>query len=70
MKKVRIGVVGVGGMGQGHCSYMAQLGIGELTAVCDINAAAAKQASEQHKVPYFTAHTKLLDSGLPPPDRD
>jgi predicted dehydrogenase len=64
MKKVRIGVVGVGGMGQGHCSYMERLGIGELTAVCDIKAAVAKEVGEKYRVPYFAAHTKLLDSGL------
>jgi len=64
VKKVRIGVVGVGGMGQGHCSYMEQLGIGELTAVCDIDEAVAKQVSGRHKVPYFTTHGKLLNSGM------
>lgn len=64
MKKVRIGVVGVGGMGQGHCSYMERLGVGEMTAVCDVDEAVAKQVSEKYGVPYFLKHTKLLDSGL------
>ncbi len=27
MDKVRIGVIGVGGMGQGHCRYMHDLGV-------------------------------------------
>jgi len=62
--KVRIGVVGVGGMGQGHCAYMNDLDVGELTAVCDIAPDVAQMVGEKHKVPYFTSHTDLLDSGL------
>jgi predicted dehydrogenase len=62
--KVRIGVVGVGGMGQGHCAYMHQLDVGELTAVADSAAQVAEEVGRQHKVPYFVKHTDLMDSGL------
>ena len=64
MDKVRIGVVGVGGMGQGHCAYMHDLDLGELTAVCDVSPEVAKQVGERSKVPYFIKHTDLMDSGL------
>jgi predicted dehydrogenase len=64
VKKVRIGVVGVGGMGQGHCSYMDKLDVGELTAVCDISPEVAKEVGKRYNVPYFLKHAELLDSGL------
>ncbi|UCC68096.1 MAG: Gfo/Idh/MocA family oxidoreductase [Armatimonadota bacterium] len=64
MDKVRIGVVGAGGMGQGHCEYMHELDVGELTAVCDIVPEVAKEVGGEHKVPYFLKHTDLMDSGL------
>jgi len=62
--KVRIGVVGVGGMGQGHCAYMHELDVGELTAVCDNAPDVAQMVGEKHKVPYFTTPRDLMDSGL------
>lgn len=64
MKKVRIGVIGVGGMGQGHCGYMHEVGVGELTAVCDIVPEVAKAVGERHGVPCFLKSTDLMDSGL------
>ncbi len=64
MDKVRIGVVGVGGMGQGHCAYMHELDVGELTAVCDNASDVAQMVGEKHKVPYFTTPADLMDSGL------
>ena len=38
--KVRIGVIGTGGMGSGHCSMMDKIPEAQLAAVCDINPAA------------------------------
>ncbi len=64
MKKVRIGVIGVGGMGQGHCGYMHEVGVGELTAVCDIVPEVAETVGRKHQVPFFVKSTDLLDSGL------
>ena len=64
MKKVRIGVAGVGGMGQGHCAYMAKLEVGELAAVCDSHAPVAKQIGEKFGVPHFSDHVEMLKSGL------
>ncbi len=64
MDKVRIGVVGVGGMGQGHCAYMHELDVGQLTAVCDIVPHVAREVGEKYGVPHFTTDTDLMDSGL------
>jgi len=62
--RVRIGVIGVGGMGQGHCGYMHKLDVGELAAVCDIVPEVAEEVGNRHKVPCFVKHTDLMDSGL------
>jgi len=64
VKKVRIGVVGVGGMGQGHCAYMDKLGVGELSAVCDSYQQVAEQIGRRYNVPHFNSHVEMLKSGL------
>ena len=64
MDKVRLGVIGVGGMGQGHCAYMDQLGEGELTAVCDTAPGVAQEVGARFGVPHFERDTALMDSGL------
>ena len=40
-KVVRMGVIGVGGMGQGHCNTMKKVQEMKLCAVCDFSAATA-----------------------------
>jgi len=64
MKKVRIGIVGVGGMGQGHIASLKDVPEAQLTAVADIDAAVAKEVGTKAGVPWFTDHRKLVDSGL------
>ena len=64
MDVVRFGVVGVGGMGNGHCRNMPHIAEAELTAVCDIAPEALQAAVETYEVPGFGTHTELLDSGL------
>ena len=61
---VRIGVIGVGGMGQGHCNCLKHVREATLTAVCDIDPETAKQVGTAHGVPYFLKHTDLIASGL------
>jgi len=62
--KVRFGVIGVGGMGQGHCNSLKRVEEAVLTAVCDIDPNTAKQVGETHGVPYFLRHRDLIRSGL------
>ncbi len=64
MDRVRIGVIGVGGMGQGHCDYLHKLDVAHLTAVCDIAPDVAEQVGRRHQVPSFVNHRDLMDSGL------
>lgn len=62
--KVRMGVIGTGGMGSGHCSWMHETPEAELTCVCDIDPEVAQEASRKFGVPAFTSATDLLRSRL------
>ncbi len=64
METVRFGIVGVGGMGNGHARNMPHIPEAELTAVCDISPEALSYATETYGVPGFEKHVDLLDSGL------
>lgn len=61
---VRMGVVGVGGMGQGHCKTMKGVEEMKLTAVCDIDPVTAEKVGAEHGVPWFQRHRDLIRSGL------
>jgi len=61
---VRFGVVGAGGMGIGHCQSLKKMDHARLTAVCDVNFAAAEKAAQTFGVEAFDDHRKLIKSGL------
>ena len=63
MDKVRVGVIGCGGMGSSHLTYLNSVEGAVLAAVCDIDAQKTKQRSTQYNVPGFMSHKELLDSG-------
>ncbi|MCD6416513.1 MAG: Gfo/Idh/MocA family oxidoreductase, partial [Planctomycetes bacterium] len=62
--KVRVAVIGVGGMGHNHCMDCRSLDEIELKAVVDVNAERARQVGEEFGVAYFTRHEELLDADL------
>jgi predicted dehydrogenase len=64
MDIVRFGIIGMGGMGNGHARNMPEVHEARLTAVCDIAPEALTAATEAYEVPGFAAHEELLDSGL------
>ncbi|MCM8818780.1 MAG: Gfo/Idh/MocA family oxidoreductase [Candidatus Omnitrophica bacterium] len=64
MDKVRIGVIGVGGMGYAHCKIARSLNLTELTCVSDVDESVAKERGEEFKVRYFTDYKELIKSGL------
>ncbi len=64
MEKVRIGIIGVGGMGYAHCKIVNSLPETELTCVSDIDENVAKERGEEFKVKYFTDYKELIKSGL------
>jgi len=63
MDKVRIGVIGAGGMGAYHANYLkaGEIKRAELAAVCDIDEAKLANWGE---IPTFTDSKKLIRSGL------
>jgi len=64
VKKVRMGIIGLGGMGQQHVRFVRELPEAELTAVSDIDEKITKEISEKYKVPGFVDSRELLESGL------
>jgi len=62
--KVRIGVVGVGGMGAAHCDCAQRVEEVALAAVADIDGARAREVGEQFAVPWFRSHEELIGAGL------
>ena len=69
MKKIRIGIVGYGGISQGvHVpGYLACPDNAEITALCDINPEKLKAAKEKLNLPdsaLFTDYKEMINSGL------
>ena len=64
MEKIRIGVVGMGGMGYAHAKSVVSLEETELTCVCDVEEEVAKESGDEFEVEYFTDYIKLIRSGL------
>lgn len=64
MERVRLGVIGLGGMGQEHIKSIKVIPEAQLSAVSDIDAEVTKETSEKHNVPGFTNYEELLESKL------
>ncbi len=60
---VRIGVVGVNGIGQAHLWALRVVETSTLAAVCDVDAARAEKAGADHDVPWFTDARAMNASG-------
>lgn len=74
MQTVKVGVVGVGRMGQRHCRVLSNLRRAELAGVVDANPEVGRRVARQYGVPYFDQIDGLLDYveavtvGTPTPD--
>ena len=60
MSDVRVGVVGVGALGQHHARIYAQLPGARLTGIFDIDGARAREVAGRHDVPVFSHLGDLL----------
>lgn len=60
MKSLKVGVVGVGHLGQHHARVYADLPGAELAGVMDLNAERAKLIGDRYGVPVFTELETLL----------
>jgi len=62
-EKLKVGVVGVGGMGSSHCASCQEIDELKLVAVSDVDPDRAREVGEQFKVPYFVNHQDMLAEG-------
>ena len=58
---VRIGVIGTGGMGGGHCNSLPNVENCEFVGVADIRLEAAQAVAERHRVRAFQDPRELLE---------
>jgi predicted dehydrogenase len=61
MKKLKVGVVGVGHLGQHHARIYAQMPEVELVGIVDINERRAKEVGLKFKVPHYLEASSLYD---------
>lgn len=61
MKRLKVGVIGVGRMGQNHCRIYSNLRNVDLVGVHDTNQEAAKLVSQKYEIPFFEQRDELLD---------
>ena len=59
---MRVGVIGVGSMGQNHARLLAQNGM--LTAVADIVPEAARAVAERYSVKHYLSYQELLKTDV------
>ena len=62
MSKIRFAVVGTGGMGKGHLTYMKEMDAGQLVAVCDIDKVVADKVSAEYVVKGYTDYKDCLNA--------
>lgn len=60
MKRVKVGVVGVGYFGQFHAEKYAQMENVELVGVVDVDIDRARQVAQRYDTQYFSHHSELL----------
>ncbi len=62
--RTRLGVIGLGLMGQEHCANLHKVPEVQLTAVCDGYAPNAAKVGTLHGVPFFSDHREMINQGL------
>ena len=60
MKKIRVGVVGVGYLGKFHAEKYAQMEDVELVGVVDINSSKAEEIARHFDTQAYTRHAQLF----------
>jgi len=59
---MRVGVIGVGSMGQNHARLLSEQGL--LTCVADSDPAVAKTVADKYAVKHFSNYQDLINSGV------
>ncbi len=60
MKKVAVGVIGIGHLGQRHAQTLAKIDKAKLIGICDIDENRAKQLAQSLKTAYYTQYKDLI----------
>ena len=60
MKNLRVGVIGVGRMGERHCRVYSNLRRAQLVGVCDADTALGNRVARQYEVPHYANVDELL----------
>jgi predicted dehydrogenase len=61
MDRVRVGVIGLGRMGQNHCRVLSSLRRAELVGVCDLNSETGSRVAQRFQVAFYPEVDRLLD---------
>jgi predicted dehydrogenase len=62
METLRVGVIGLGRMGQRHCRVYSNLRHAALAGVCDVSTRLGERTASQYDVPYFAEVGDLLQA--------
>jgi len=63
MRRLGVGVIGVGYWGRNHVRVLSELRRADVVAVCDVDASRAREVAEMFRVPaYYTDSGDLLDN--------
>jgi predicted dehydrogenase len=62
MEQVRMGVIGVGRMGQNHCRVYSNLKNTKFVGVCDLNPERGREVARAFEVSYFREVDSLLEN--------
>jgi len=65
MPSLKVGVVGLGGIGQAHLKAIAKLSDLQLVGLADNNSALCEPQSRQHNAPAFPSHLDLIEKTHP-----
>lgn len=60
MQKLKLGIIGVGHLGEIHTRLAKEIEIIDLVGIFDINLDRAKEISKKYEVPFFTSVEELL----------
>ena len=62
MNKLRVGIIGLGGIAKSHCSAIAELDSVEVVAVADFFEEKQRQYMDQYNIAKgYNTHTELLE---------
>ena len=62
MEQVRVGVIGIGRMGQNHCRVYSNLKNTRFVGVCDVNSERGREVARTYEVSYFRDVDSLLEN--------